>query len=147
MKRRNINYLPYDPELKEKARDLRKNCTAAESKLWREYLRNHKYKFTRQKPIDNFIVDFYCSELGLIIEVDGTTHLDNKDIIYDSQRTDILEKKHGLKIIRFWNNDIFNGIHIVSEMIENEIKKCNNPPLPSLVREGKKLWKNIIIKK
>lgn len=123
MKRRNINYLPYNPALKEKARDLRKNSTAAENKLWREYLKNHKYKFTRQKPIDNFIVDFYCSKLGLIIEVDGTTHLDNKDIINDNKRTNILEEKYGLKIIRFWNDDILNGVHIVSEMIENEIKK------------------------
>jgi len=123
MKRININYLPYNFALKEKARDLRKNSTAAESKLWKEYLRSHKYKFTRQKPIDNFIVDFYCSELGLVIEVAGTTHLANQDIINDNKRVNILEKKYGLKVIRFWNDDIFNGIHIVGEIIGNEIKK------------------------
>lgn len=123
MKRRNINYLPYNSALKEKARDLRKNSTFAESKLWKEYLKSHKYKFTRQKPIDNFIVDFYCSVLGLVIEVDGTTHLDNKDIINDNERANILEEKYKLKILRFWNDDILNGLHIVSEIIGNEIKK------------------------
>jgi len=123
MKRINIKYLPYNSALKEKARYLRKNSTVAESKLWKEYLKEHKYKFTRQKPIDNFIVDFYCSELGLIIEADGTTHLDDRDIIYDNKRSDILEKKYGLKILRFWNDDILSGIHIVREIIENEIKK------------------------
>lgn len=124
MKRNKIlRYLPYNPNLKEKARDLRKNSTVAESKLWKEYLKSHKYKFTRQKPIDNYIVDFYCSKLGLIIEVDGTTHLDNRDIIYDKSRTTILEEKYGLRVIRFWNDDVLNGAHIVIQIIENEIKK------------------------
>jgi len=123
MKRQNIKYLPYNIKLKEWARNLRKNSTVAETKLWREYLRNHRYKFTRQKPIDNFIVDFYCAQLGLVIEVDGTTHLDNKDVVSDNKRTNILEKGYGLKIVRFWNDDILNGVHIVGELIDREIKK------------------------
>jgi len=136
VKRADFNYLPYNFELKEKARVLRKNSTAAESKLWREYLKKHKHKFTRQKPIDNFIVDFYCSKLGLMIEVDGTTHLDRKNIVYDKNRSTVLEKKYGLRVIRFWNDDILRGMHIVIEIIENEIKKLEQPTPPSLVREG-----------
>ena len=131
MKRsKNLKYLPYNSELKEKARDLRKNMTIAEKKLWREFLKSHKYKFTRQKPIDNYIVDFYCSELGLIVEVDGTTHLDDKDILYDKKRT-INLAKYGLKILRFWNDDILSGMYVVGEIINCEINKIThpNPPL------------------
>lgn len=87
MKRnKNIKYLSYNTKLKARARELRKNQTAAEKKLWNYYLKNHKYKFTRQKPINNYIVDFYCSKLKLVIEVDGETHLEEKDIIYDMIR-------------------------------------------------------------
>lgn len=132
----NKKYLPYNIKLKERARDLRKNCTRAEKKLWKEYLRTHRYKFTRQKPIDNYIVDFYCSELRLVIEVDGVTHLTDSEIVYDKIRTGILES-YGLKVIRFWNDDILIGIHFIKEIIDKEIKKINLPP-PSLIREGVK---------
>jgi len=125
-----IKYLPYNLALKERARDLRKNMTLAEKKLWKDFLKNHKYKFTRQKPINNYIVDFYCSGLGLVIEVDGTTHLDKKDILYDKKRTADLAK-YGLKILRFWNNDILNGAYAVGEIIDKEINRIthSSPPL------------------
>jgi very-short-patch-repair endonuclease len=126
---KNVKYLPYNPELKEKARDLRKNSTAAEKKLWRDVLKNCKYKFTRQKPIGNFIVDFYCSKLGLVIEIDGTTHLETKEIFYDQQRTAALEK-YGLKVLRFWNNDVLTGTHIVKEIIDKEINNITHPSPP-----------------
>ena len=116
------NYLPYNKSLKARARELRNNPTAAEKKLWYYCLKNHKYTFLRQKPIDNFIVDFYCSKLKLVIEVDGGTHLDKKDILYDNKRTEILEK-YGLKILRFYNDDILNGVHIISGIIDKEINK------------------------
>ena len=125
----NSKYLPYSSDLKEKARDLRKNCTISEKKLWQDFLKNHRYKFTRQKPIGNYIVDFYCSELGLVIEVDGATHLGNKDVLYDQKRTADLAK-YGLKILRFWNDDILSGVHIVGEIIDNEIKRITHPSPP-----------------
>ena len=62
-------------------------------------------KFTRQKPLLNYIVDFYCSSLLLVIELDGDSHLDNKD--YDNQRTADLNK-FGIKVIRYCNYDIKN---------------------------------------
>ncbi len=95
--------------------------TAAEKKLWYEYLRQNEHRFLRQKIIGNFIVDFYCSELGLVIELDGETHIKEKDINYDSERTEELEKL-GLKILRFWNYDILEGLGGVQNVIENEIK-------------------------
>ncbi|MDD5071879.1 MAG: DUF559 domain-containing protein [Patescibacteria group bacterium] len=116
------DYLPYNKNLKGKARELRNNMTAAEKKLWYEYLRNHKYIFKRQKLIDNYIVDFYCSKLKLVIEIDGETHLSERYKKHDKERTEALEK-YGLKVLRFWNDDVLSGIEAVSEMIEEEIKK------------------------
>ncbi len=63
-------FLPYNPDLVARVKQMRKNPTPAERKLW-EYLRTFPLKFWRQKPIDNFIVDFYCPKLKLVIEVDG----------------------------------------------------------------------------
>ena len=103
--------------------------TAAEKKLWYSFLRNHKYIFLRQKPIDNYIVDFYCSELKLVIEIDGETHITEKDKKYDKERTKIL-KSYGLKVLRFWNDDVLNGIEVVSKIIEREIRKIKSPPAP-----------------
>jgi very-short-patch-repair endonuclease len=103
--------------------------TAAEKKLWHSCLKNYGHTFLRQKPIDNYIIDFYCSELGLVIEIDGDSHLDEKNISYDIKRTKNLEK-YGLKILRFWNDDMLNGIEIISEIIEKEINKLKQSPNP-----------------
>ncbi|MFA4833694.1 MAG: DUF559 domain-containing protein [Patescibacteria group bacterium] len=136
------DYLPYNKKLKDKARELRNNMTAAEKKLWYEYLKNHKYIFLRQKPINNYIVDFYCSELKLIIEIDGETHIAEEDRKYDKERTKVLEG-YGLEVLRFWNDDILNGIEAVGEIIEGEMRKIkfplikSNPPSP-LYQGGEK---------
>lgn len=106
---------------------MRNNPTLAERRLWNEYLRIHPFKFTRQKPIGNFIVDFYCSKLKLIIEIDGETHLSKKDRIRDGKRTEYFNK-FGIKVIRFWNDEILDGLETVCEIIEDEIK--NNPLNP-----------------
>jgi len=107
---------------------MRNEMTAAEKKLWYEYLRQTEYRWLRQKPIGNFIVDFYCSALKLVIEVDGATHLENHDINYNRKRTGELEKL-GLKVLRFYNDDIFNGLNEVINIIEGKI------PQPPLSRE------------
>jgi len=104
---------------------MRNEMTAAEKKLWYEYLRQTEYRWLRQKPIGNFIVDFYCSALKLVIEVDGATHLENHDINYNRKRTGELEKL-GLKVLRFYNDDIFNGLNEVINIIEGKIPQ---PPL------------------
>ena len=71
-------------------------------------------------------MDFYCPKLKLAIEVDGTTHLENKDKVYDKKRTEELEKL-GIKILRFWNNDILDGLAEVENVIEEQIKNIKSP--------------------
>ncbi|MBL7995974.1 endonuclease domain-containing protein [bacterium] len=122
----NGRHLPYNPDLKERARVLRKNMTPAEKKLWHEYLRNFHYPVLRQKPIDHFIVDFYCAKLKLVIEVDGDTHYTNEGLLYDKRRTEILEK-YDLKVLRFTNHEVMNSFESVIHIIESQI---SNPPDP-----------------
>jgi very-short-patch-repair endonuclease len=103
-----IFHLPYNPQLIEIAKQLRKNMTPAETKLWYNYLKTFKFRVLRQRPIDNFIVDFYCAELRLVIEVDGNTHFTDDGKAYDLERTQILES-YGLKVIRFTNDEVLNS--------------------------------------
>ncbi|NDK56738.1 endonuclease domain-containing protein [Pontibacter sp. BT213] len=84
-------HIPYKPYLKELARQLRNNSTLSEVLLWQE-LKGSKmlgFDFHRQKPLDNFIVDFYCSELKLAIEIDGDSH--NYSFAKDTARQQQLE--------------------------------------------------------
>jgi very-short-patch-repair endonuclease len=113
-------HLPYNPHLVERAKELRKNMTSAEKILWNHYLRKFKYRVLRQRPIDHFIVDFYCAELKLVIEVDGDSHFTDDGRIYDLERTAKLEG-YGLKVIRFTNNEVLNNIEGVCQQIEKAI--------------------------
>lgn len=119
-------HLPYNPDLKERARKLRKNMTPAEKKLWYQYLRNFKFPVLRQKPLDHYIADFYCAKLKLVIEIDGDSHYTNEGLLYDQRRTEILEK-YGLKVLRFTNHDVMKNLQGVIKMIELQIP---NPPDP-----------------
>ncbi|MFA5104251.1 MAG: endonuclease domain-containing protein [Candidatus Margulisiibacteriota bacterium] len=97
--------LPYDIRLTKMARENRKNHTEAEEKLW-QAIRKRKingYKFLRQKPVHHFILDFYCAQLLLGIEIDGSSH--RKKMEYDRQR-DLILKNYGLRILRFTNEEI-----------------------------------------
>ena len=120
----NKYHYAYRKDLRNKSRELQNNMTLAEKKLWYDYLRRHKYRFLRQKPIGNYIVDFYCPKLKLAIEVDGTTHLDeNENIIkYDKIRSKEL-KKIGIKVLRFWNDDVLNGLETVCGIIDNYLEE------------------------
>ncbi len=102
--------------------------TLAEKKIWYQYLRNFQYRVLRQRPIDNFIVDFYCAKLKLVIEIDGGIHYTNEAKIYDLQRTKVLEG-YGLKVIRFTNDEVLNNLEGVCQVIEGLI-----PPSPPLSR-------------
>ena len=95
-----------------KARILRKNSTDAEKGLW-QCLRSRQlngYKFKRQAPIGNYIVDFVCSSAKLIIEIDGGQH--QEQLEYDSIRTAYLESS-GYKVVRYWNNEVLTDIESV----------------------------------
>ncbi|HKY63687.1 MAG TPA: DUF559 domain-containing protein [bacterium] len=103
-------------KLRTYARDLRKNLTPAERKLWR-YLRASRFekaKFRRQEPIGPFIVDFVCYEQRLIIECDGGHH--DLQTLEDGARDHWLEEQ-GFKVLRFWNNEIFNNFEGVMKRV------------------------------
>ena len=102
--------MPYDKKLTALARENRKNPTLAEQKMWFEVLCRRQfsaYKFLRQKPIEYFIVDFYCTKLGWVIEIDGDSHAEQPG--YDADRT-VLLQRHGLTVIRYDNRDVLNNI-------------------------------------
>jgi very-short-patch-repair endonuclease len=131
MSRRKI--LPYNPELKSLAKDLRKNMTFSEVLLWNE-LKNKQmygYDFDRQRPIGTFIVDFYCKELSLAIEIDGDTHLFRYD--YDDERQKELEKA-GVNFLEFDDVEVKKDINNVLRVIKQWIEK--NKPTPAPSREG-----------
>ena len=111
------------PAIRQFARELRQPQTTAESTLW-NLLRNSnlKYKFRRQHPIDFFIIDFYCAEAKLLIEIDGPSHFEKEQQDYDQARTEYLEAS-GYKVIRFTNDDVRYNIHAVVTEIMEEVEK------------------------
>jgi len=103
------------------AKELRKNSTDAEKKLW-ECLRRKNInglKFRRQEPIGNFIVDFVCYEKKLAIEIDGNQHLNQK--YYDKDRDNWL-KSNGFSVLRFGNDDVLKNINDILEIIKQSCK-------------------------
>ena len=107
-----------------KARHLRKEETEAEKVLWGK-LRNNNLgvKFRRQHPIDRYILDFYSPKIGLVIELDGSTHKENKE--YDNERTKYLESKN-IKVLRFWNSEIETDLENSLNKIKNIIKEISH---------------------
>ncbi len=115
--------LPYSRNTKLLARELRKNQTPAEELLWSR-IRGKQIldvQFKRQKPIANYIVDFYGVEAKLVVELDGSQHYEADAIANDLERTKILESL-GLKVIRFDNSQIFNELESVLTVIYNAVK-------------------------
>jgi very-short-patch-repair endonuclease len=121
-------YFPYHPDSVSKARALRKNMTPAERQLW-GYLRTLVPRVLRQRPIDYFIVDFYCAKLKLVIEVDGGYHFTPEAQEYDQRRTARLEA-YGITVIRFTNDRVFHDFEGVCSEI-NEYIVQHLPPEPS----------------
>lgn len=115
-------YKTYNKSNKDRARDLRKNMTEAEQKIWEELLRKKQtwYLFLRQKMINSFILDFYCSKLLLWIEIDGWIH--NNQKIYNIQRDEQL-RHYGIIVIRFTNDEVMKNINLVKKEIINIINE------------------------
>ena len=104
------------PELLVFARQLRQRQTDAEQLLW-QLLRNRRflgYKFRRQHPACGYVLDFYCHDAKLAIELDGGGHNADKQRLYDEERTKILNGA-GIRIVRFWNHDVMNAMENVLE--------------------------------
>ena len=104
------------PDLKARAKAMRSKMTPAESKLW-YHLRNNKLAnshFRRQQIIDSYIVDFYCHSASLVVEVDGSGHLEQ--VKYDQKRDEHLTAL-GLRVLRFYNSDVIENTDTVLEVI------------------------------
>jgi len=102
---------------------LRSNMTEQERILW-SVIKNKRlgFKFRRQYGIGRYVVDFFCNEKNLIVELDGSQHLDNKN--YDDDRTKFFEELN-LRVLRFWNNEVNTNLNGVLMTIEEEL---NSPP-------------------
>ena len=99
--------------------------TPWERKLWYEFLRDYPLKFQRQKPIGNYIVDFYCFKAKLVIELDGSQHYIKSNMIKDKIRTETLEKTD-LTVIHIPNNEIDEKFYGVCEYIDTYVKNHIN---------------------
>jgi very-short-patch-repair endonuclease len=136
MKRRKI--IPYNPKLKEYARQLRNNSTEAEIFLWLKLKGKqlYGYDFHRQKPIDNYILDFFCQELMLGIEVDGYSH----ELVEVYKKDKLKEKRINeldISILRFTDNQVKNDMENVLRAIEYYVFNFErHTPNPS--QEGNK---------
>jgi very-short-patch-repair endonuclease len=115
--------LPYNKKLKPLARQLRKNMTESEKLLW-SYLRRKQIlgvQFYRQKPIDNYIVDFYAPVVRLVVEVDGSQHLQDNALADDAERTSCLTA-FGLRVIRFDNREVLLKTEDVLQVIYDAVE-------------------------
>jgi very-short-patch-repair endonuclease len=122
--------LPRDKKLKQPARVLRKNLTDAERKLWSKIRRKQLegFLFYRQKVIGRYIVDFYCHQAKLVIEVDGGQHYTDAGIRKDSRRDSFL-KGLGLHVLRFNDLDVLKNCDgVVMNIMEYLLNINNNPP-------------------
>jgi adenine-specific DNA-methyltransferase len=112
-----------------RARNLRKTATDAENHLWMELRarRLNGFKFKRQVPLGNYIVDFACLEIGLIIEADGGQHIEQQ--AHDQERTLWLQS-NGYRVLRFWNDDILLRLSDVLEQIVRHLPSDYPHPNP-----------------
>ena len=113
--------IPYSPELKLLARQLRKNSTLPEVLLWKNIKqRAYGVQFHRQVPMLNYIVDFYCHEIGLVIEIDGASH--DHSFLYDAKRQGEIEA-YGVTFLRFSNDEVKKNMFSVLLVIEETIRE------------------------
>jgi len=140
--------IPYNPQLKQRARELRRKMTLAEILLWKRLKGKQLcgYDFDHQRPVGRRIVDFYCKELKLAVDVDGSVHDFRR--AQDERRRGEIEAL-GVKLLRFWNYDVKNDIHSVLKKIEGWIRaeeqrrglpgrEANKRPTPNPSRGGER---------
>ncbi|MBC7390609.1 MAG: endonuclease domain-containing protein [Opitutaceae bacterium] len=122
----------YNHRLKKFANHHRNNSTKAEVRLWCELFRNKQmfgFSFLRQRPIGSYIADFYCKELNLVIETDGSTHFDEEVQLKDVAKTKWLESQ-GYSVLRFWDDEVMNNIEGIRDRIICWIKENHRDKLP-----------------
>ncbi len=129
--------LDYNKALIHNAKALRKNATPWENKLWYEFLRSYNVRFQRQKPIGNYIADFYCAKAKLIVELDGGGHFEEKQAAYDEHRSAELNG-YGLYIMRLTNLDVDRNFYGVCSAIDAYVKQSltQSPAVTAPSSEG-----------
>jgi len=115
-----LKFKEYNRSNKDRSRQLRSGTTLAETKVWDSILKKKQtgYLFVRQKPMWSFILDFYCSQLLLAIEIDWSSHNDKQE--YDAQRDERMRHK-GIKTVRITNHDVFQNLSWVYDFIQDVI--------------------------
>ena len=113
----------HNPQIVPTAKMLRKNMTKEERHLWYDFLRDYPIKFTRQKVLGKYIVDFYCAQAKLVIELDGSQHYEPKNIQTDNERTEYL-KEYDLQVLRIPNNEITSNFYGVCEYIDTVVQQA-----------------------
>ncbi len=125
---------PYNKSNIPLVKNLRKNMTPWERKLWHMFLKTYPVRFQRQKAIGNYIADFYCAKARLVIELDGGGHYTAEQIIRDNERTQELEGMN-LTVLRICNTDIDRQFQHVCEQIDGAVKgslpQSASPTAPS----------------
>ncbi len=117
-----MKHMPLDSRIKERAAAMRKEMTPEEKKLWFGFLCQYEFTFRRQKPMDSFILDFYCHQAKLVIEVDGSQHYSEQGKGYDEWREHILHQ-NGIEILRVSNLDINKHFNNVMDHIDYVTRK------------------------
>ena len=105
-----------------RARELRKEMTPQERRLWYGFLRDYPVKVYKQRIIDSFIADFYCAAARLVIELDGAQHFSEEGLLRDRARTEIIER-YGLKVMRFTNREVDTQFDDVCSTVMLEIEE------------------------
>ena len=109
------------------AKELRKEMTKEERRLWYDFLRNYSVRFSRQKVLGKYIVDFYSAEAKLVIELDGSQHYEDDTIVKDAERTAFLES-YGLTVLRIPNNEVNRNFQEVCQYIDMAVKQSLSQP-------------------
>lgn len=117
---KDFKFTGYNNELKENSRELRKNMTEQERRLWYCFLKKYPIKIYRQRAIGNYIADFYCSKAKVVIEIDGSQHFTDEGLDYDYYRTQAINE-FGVSVVRFSNYDVNTNFGGVCLEIDREI--------------------------
>ena len=112
----------YNPKLKQNSQSLRKNMTKEERHLWYDFLKSLPITFNRQKIIGSYIVDFYCADAKLVIELDGGQHFEQEGLLNDKIRDEYLNSQ-GIRVLRYSNTDINKNFEGVCQDILSFIEK------------------------
>ena len=116
-------------ELVSGARELRRDMTKEEHRLWFDDLRTYPVRFSRQKILERYIADFYCAQAGLVLELDGSRHYEPEEQEKDAQRTAYLEK-YSIYVVRIPNNEVTGNFRGVCEYIDSLVKENGSKRFP-----------------